>query len=150
VNAVLLKPLPYSSCDRIVGLWHGAPKLGYDQFGISPGIFHLYLTESRVYEAMGLYLRQERTLTEQGEAERVPAIVSTARLFDVIGVRPLMGRTYTEEEAARGGPAVAVVQTMGEVAARSIVRLTFTALTLGVAAVMALLLGAIPRRLRFA
>ena len=109
VNTVLLKPLPYPSSDRIVGLWHGAPKLGYDQFGISPGIFHLYLTESRIYEAMGLYLRQERTVTDHGEAERVTAVVSTARLFDVLGVRPIVGRTYTEEEATSGGPAVAVV-----------------------------------------
>jgi hypothetical protein len=34
VNGVLLRPLPYPDSDRIVGLWHGAPDLGYDQFGI--------------------------------------------------------------------------------------------------------------------
>ena len=37
VNGVLLKPLPYPDSDRIVGLWHSAPDLGYDQFGVSPG-----------------------------------------------------------------------------------------------------------------
>ena len=33
VNGVLLKSLPYPESDRIVGVWHSAPDLGYDQFG---------------------------------------------------------------------------------------------------------------------
>ena len=48
VNGVLLQPLPYPDSDRIVGLWHGAPDLGYDQFGTSPGIFHQYQSENPV------------------------------------------------------------------------------------------------------
>ena len=109
VNGVLLEPLPYPEAQRIVGIWHGAPKLGYNQFGTSPGIFHLYLTESQAYKAMGLYLRQERNLTDDGNAERVPAIVSTPGLFDVLAVRPLLGRTYTEADDRQGSPAVVVV-----------------------------------------
>jgi putative ABC transport system permease protein len=109
VNGVLLKPLPYPDSDRIVGLWHGAPDLGYDQFGISPGIFHQYLTENQAYDAMGLYVAMERSLTEEGDAERVPVTASTAGLFEVLGVQPFLGRTYTEEEATGGGPGVVVL-----------------------------------------
>jgi len=109
VNGVLLRPLPYPGSERIVGLWHGAPDLGYDQFGISAGVFHQYLTENQVYEAMGLYRSWEPNLTDEGQPERVPAVVSTAGLFDVLGVAPLMGRTFTEEEAREGGAAVVVV-----------------------------------------
>ena len=109
VNGVLLKPLPYPDSERIVGLWHGAPDLGYDQFGISPGIFHQYLTENQAYEAMGLYLRMERSLTEDGDAERVPVSATTAGFFEVLAVQPLLGRTYSEEEATEGGPGVVVL-----------------------------------------
>ncbi len=109
VNGILLRPLPYPDSERIVGLWHGAPDLGYDQFGISPGIFHQYLTESQAYEAMGLFLPQERTLTEDGDAERVRGISSTPDLFKVMGVTPLLGRTYDAEEAAEGGSSVVVL-----------------------------------------
>jgi putative ABC transport system permease protein len=109
VNGVLLRPLPYPESGRIVGVWHGAPDLGYDQFGISPGIFHQYLTENQVYEAMGLYVLLERTVTEGSEAERVRATASTAGLFKVLDVQPLLGRTYTEEEATEGGPGVVVL-----------------------------------------
>lgn len=77
VNGVLLEPLPYPQSGRIVGLWHGAPNLGYKQFGISPGIFHLYQSEGHAYRAMGLYRSQERNLTEGGDAERVPVVAAT-------------------------------------------------------------------------
>jgi hypothetical protein len=109
VNGVLLRPLPYPDSDRIVGLWHGAPDLGYDQFGISPGIFHEYREENQVYESMGLYISLERNLTEDGEAERVQATASTADIFQVLGVQPLLGRTYTEDEATEGGSGVVVL-----------------------------------------
>jgi putative ABC transport system permease protein len=109
VNGVLLKPLPYPGSERIVGLWHGAPDLGYNQFGISPGVFYEYSNGNEAYEAMGLYFGLERNLTEDGDAERVPATGSTAGLFDVLGVPPLLGRTYTAEEACPGGAGVAVL-----------------------------------------
>jgi putative ABC transport system permease protein len=109
VNGVLLKPLPYPGSDRIVGLWHGAPELGYEQFGISPGIFYEYRHGNEAYEAMGLYFGLERTLTADGDAERVPAVGSTAGFFDVLAIPPLLGRTYTEVEASPGGAGVAVL-----------------------------------------
>jgi hypothetical protein len=99
VNGVLLRPLPYPDSDRIVGLWHGAPDLGYDQFGISPGIFHQYREENQVYESMGLYISLERNLTEDGEAERVQATASTAGLFQVLGVPALLGRMKRQKGA---------------------------------------------------
>ncbi len=109
VNGVLLRPLPYPHADRIVGVWHGAPDLGYDQSGISPGIFYQYLTENQVYESMGLYVPVERSLTEAGDAERLPVVASTAGLFEVLSVPPLLGRTYSEEEAREGGSALVVL-----------------------------------------
>jgi hypothetical protein len=36
VNGVLLKPLQYPDGDRLVNVWSHAPKLGYDQFPLSP------------------------------------------------------------------------------------------------------------------
>ncbi len=109
VNGVLLRPLPYPHAERIVGLWHGAPDLGYEQFGISPGIFYHYQTENQVYEAMGLFAPTQETLTEDAAAERVQAIATTRGLFDVLGIAPLMGRTFTPDETDEGGPMVVVI-----------------------------------------
>lgn len=109
VNGVLLRPLPYPNSERIVGLWHGAPDLGYEQFGISEGIFHQYQVENTVYEAMGLYLPLSRTLTGEGDPERIQAAAGTHDLFQVLGVQPILGRTFSSEETVEGGPAVAVL-----------------------------------------
>ncbi len=109
VNGVLLKSLPYPESERIVGLWHGAPDLGYSQFGISAGIYYHYLTENDVYDAMGLYFGLERNITGDGHAERVQAVGTTAGFFDVLGIPPLLGRTYTADEARPGGPGLAIL-----------------------------------------
>jgi predicted permease len=109
VNGVLLEPLPYPESDRIVGVWHGAPDLGYDQFGTSPGIFHEYWTQNQVFEEMGLFNFFQANLTEDTEAERVDAVGTNHTFFDVLGVQPLMGRAYGADDDQPDQPGVAVL-----------------------------------------
>lgn len=54
VDTVLLEPLPFPESDRLAGIWHTAPGLGYDQFGISLGIYFQYKDESDALEAVGV------------------------------------------------------------------------------------------------
>ena len=109
VNGVLLKPLTYPESDRIVGVWHSAPDLGYDQFGISPGIFYVYRSENQVYEEMGLYQGFTATLTGDGDPARIEGTRVNFSLFNVLQVSPLFGRTYTQEEDMPGAPNVIVI-----------------------------------------
>ena len=60
VDGVLLEPLPFPESDRLAGIWHTAPGLGYDQFGISPGIYLQYRDESEAFESVGLYRSGQR------------------------------------------------------------------------------------------
>ena len=63
VDSVLLNPLPFPDSDEIVGVWHHAPGLGYDQFGISPGVYFQYLEQNDVFESLALYTGEQRNLT---------------------------------------------------------------------------------------
>src|SRR5690606_12201343 len=50
VNGILLQPLPYPNGDRLVNVWSHAPKLGYDQFPLSPDMFFLYERDNDVFD----------------------------------------------------------------------------------------------------
>ena len=61
VNGVLLKPLPYPDGDRLVNVWSHAPKLGYNQFPLSPDIYFAYERDNQVFEKMALFQRRRAT-----------------------------------------------------------------------------------------
>jgi hypothetical protein len=46
VNAVLLKPLPFKDPERLVGIWHKAPGLGFEEVNQSPALHFTYAAES--------------------------------------------------------------------------------------------------------
>jgi len=109
VNGVLLKPLPYPNGDRLVNVWSHAPKLGYDQFGLSPDIFFVFERDNQVFERMTLFQRRRSNLTDQGAPEVVEAIVTTHTYFDTIGARIAPGRDFTAKDDSPEGARVVVI-----------------------------------------
>jgi predicted permease len=109
VNGVLLKPLPYPGGDRLVNVWSHAPKLGYNQFGLSPDIYFAYERDNQIFEKMALFQRRRANFTDQGTPEVVEAIVASFTYFDTLGVRVDPGRNYTEKEDAPDAERVVVI-----------------------------------------
>src|SRR5262245_9898558 len=81
VNGVLLKPLQYPNGDRLVNVWSHAPKLGYDQFPLSPDLYFTYERDNQVFERMALFQGRRANLTDQGTPEVVAAIAATYTYF---------------------------------------------------------------------
>ena len=50
VRGVLLKPLPFDQPERLVGVWHTAPGLGFPIANQSPATYLTYRDEARVFE----------------------------------------------------------------------------------------------------
>ena len=111
MNAVLLRPLPYSESDRLVGLWHTAPGIGVPLVPQAPGTYALYQS-ARSLEAIGAYGDGQSPVTH-GEptpiTERLPVAGVTASIFTVLRAQPLMGRLFTETDELPGTPRVAVI-----------------------------------------
>jgi predicted permease len=110
VNAVLLRPLPYSEPGRLVSIRTVLPN------GFELGVLGLHILRWREEVASidsieGLYtpMKNTRNLDGPGDPERVETVRLTAGLFDLLGVKPQLGRWFTRAEEQRGAPDVAII-----------------------------------------
>src|SRR5262245_52627459 len=113
VNAVVVRPLPFGSPDRLVRVWHVPPAAqfpGATRFSVSPANYLDWRAQNSVFEQMSIYAPGRATLTGRGqEPESVVEGVVSAEFFDVLGVRPLYGRLFQVGEDEPGSDGVAVV-----------------------------------------
>ncbi len=109
VNGVLLEPLPFDEPDELVGVYHTAPGLGYDQFDLSPDTYTLIRNENDVFSEMALFNSDTVNLTGVGDPLRVSALTTTRELADVLKLDFPLGRGFTLEEDRPGGPQVVIL-----------------------------------------
>ncbi|MCI0538394.1 MAG: ABC transporter permease, partial [Verrucomicrobiales bacterium] len=110
VNAVLLRPLPYRDADRLITIWERNPQQGYDQNMAATGTFLDWKEQSQSFEDMAIFeSNQGLTLTSHGDAEQITATKTSANLFSVLGVNPLLGRSFISEEETTGREQVVIL-----------------------------------------
>ena len=107
VNAVLLRPLPWSEPDRAIMIW--SRWTAFDKTWVSDGEVNGYRKETHTLAEVGAWDDGQVNLTGDGEPERVPAGTITANLFSVLGVTPIRGRAFTPQEDVPNGPRVAII-----------------------------------------
>jgi predicted permease len=109
VDAVFLRPFPYTQSDRMVQLFESAR----DKPSLYGNASFLNFTDWRAatHALSGLVAIAGggANLTMNGEAERVTTVPTTANLFDVLGVRPALGRGFASGEDEPGRAPVAVL-----------------------------------------
>lgn len=109
VQSVLLRPLPYAEPDRIVHVWEEGSAMGFPENTPAPANYYDWKAQSRTLGDMTALMRWAYTLTGDGDAARVEGLRSTAELFPMLGVQPLLGRAFTVAEDRADAPAVAVL-----------------------------------------
>jgi putative ABC transport system permease protein len=105
VNAVLLRPLPFHSPERLVALGQteAADRESLAQFSFRN--FADLRQQTKAFERLAAYYENSLTLTGQGAAVRLRGAVATASLFPLLGASPAMGRAFLPtEDQAGGGP----------------------------------------------
>ena len=107
VNAVLLRPLPWSEPDRAVMIW--SHWTAFDKTWVSDGEVNDYRKETRTLADVGAWDDGQVNLTGDGDPERVSAGTVTANLFSVLGATPIRGRVFTPQEDVPNGPKVAII-----------------------------------------
>ena len=104
VRGVLLKPLPFAESERLVGVWHSAPGLGFPTLNQAPSTYFLYRESGVAFEDIGLWDNTAVSVTGIGEPERVQALLVTDGTLGLLRVEPLLGRRFTREDDVANAP----------------------------------------------
>jgi len=99
LNAVLYRPMPYDQPERLVAIW--ATKSGQPDSLEAPPIAEMvdWKKQDQVFEDIALISHNDAsTLSGLGEPEPTRVQYTTASLFSVLGVKPILGRIFLPEE----------------------------------------------------
>jgi putative ABC transport system permease protein len=109
VDAVLLRPLPFSDPERLVMVWEDATRIGFPRNTPAPANYADWKAQNKVFEELAALDWRSYALTDEGEPEKVEAQAVTANFFPLLGVQPLLGRAFTPEEDKPGTNRVALI-----------------------------------------
>ncbi len=113
VNAVLLRPLPYASSDRVIVVQHALPGLKMSAVNrLTRGMLFTYQRLSNSLEGVGAYQVVSVNVGDERRGsgvERAHASRMTANTLSILGVAPTIGRGFSETEDGPDGPVVALI-----------------------------------------
>lgn len=114
VNAVLLRPLPYPDAELVIMVWMDNRRQGIGEDIHSWPNYVDYRDANKVFTGLAAYRSGGYNVTGgclEGECEpqRISAANTTASLFPVLRVAPVVGRAYTAEEEQPGQDGVVVI-----------------------------------------
>jgi len=98
VEGVLLKPLPYSHPEQLVGVWHTAPGVNIPVLNMSQSLYVLYRDENTVFQDIGLWNDDKVSVTGVGEPEQVQSLRVTQGTLPLLGVHPILGREFSHQD----------------------------------------------------
>ncbi len=108
VEAILLRPLPYTDPSRLVEVfnsYNSSSVANFPKVGLSPGDFADWRGHVTLFLDMAAYTEDgdQFNMTGLGEPQRVRANFASSNLFPLLGIRPIAGRTFLPEEDKVGG-----------------------------------------------
>jgi putative ABC transport system permease protein len=109
VNAVLLRPLPFRSPDRLVRIVFNNPGVGLRDIPFSVPELDDLRTRSGAFEEVTAVGGGSVNLTGAGQPERLKFVVTHPNYFSMLGVIPQIGRLFGPQDFALGFAPVAVI-----------------------------------------
>ena len=109
LNAVLLRPIPFSEPDRLVRIF--STQRG-TILGPSPLDLRDFSAQNHTFENMAVYDVWRKNVSfnsSSTEPEQMRVGLVSAEYFEVLGIKPLMGRLFKEEENRWGNNFLAII-----------------------------------------
>ncbi|MGA2536484.1 MAG: ABC transporter permease, partial [Terracidiphilus sp.] len=114
IDAVMLKPLPFPTADRLVSVESMIAATGHG--GVASYLdFVDWRARNHVVDGMAAFRTGDFTLIGQQEPEHLQGASVSAQLFSLLGVAPALGRSFLpdEDNPAAAGGADAVILSYG-------------------------------------
>jgi predicted permease len=108
IDAVLLRPLPYSDSDRLVWIGESIKGKTTDEVTLTADFLD-WRRQNDLFTAMGAFNFFNRTLTGAGDPLPLRTVKASADLLALLKVQPLLGRNFTRSEDERGHDQVAML-----------------------------------------
>jgi predicted permease len=110
LDAVVLRPLPYPTADRLVYIDHPVPGVEAGaRWHMSVAGYYFFRNNSRALADIAAYNRTEATLVTNDGAERARAAAVSDNFLDVVGARPYLGRDFTAADTRPNAAPVAML-----------------------------------------
>jgi len=113
INAVFLHPLAIEDPSRVVEVFTRDTKtVQSGNFTLTPSSlqnYEDYRDQNQVFTGLAGYFGQGLQWTRNGETQGVPATMTSANYFDVLGVKPYRGRLFAADEDRQLGAGTVVV-----------------------------------------
>ena len=107
LNAVLLRPLPFTEPDHLVRIYE---KMDNGLKGsVSVPNFQDWAEQNTGFTQLAAYQRGSRNLQGTGDPERIQALEATPNFFSLLGAYPLIGRVFNSAIDKPGKAKIAVV-----------------------------------------
>ena len=109
VNAILLRPLPFTNPERMLNLDAYSSIDGGRYPVYSYPNFSDVRAQTKTLEHVAAFTRGRAFLMEGDEPELMTGLDITANMLPMLGVRPILGRNFTAAEDREGGPLVMMI-----------------------------------------
>ncbi len=107
IDAVLLRPLPYSEPRQLVDVYESSQQMPYGS--VSAPALRDWQEQNHVFSQLAAYRTSNVNLEGVLTPERLSAELASANIFTVLGVKPELGRTFLTGEDKHGAPHVVVL-----------------------------------------
>jgi predicted permease len=108
INAVLLRPLPYSEADRLVWIGETLKGNSTEQVTLTPDFLE-WRDHNTAFTGMAAFNPFTRTLTNVGNALQLHTAKASSTLLPILRVQPLLGRNFSQKEDQKGSDHVALI-----------------------------------------
>ncbi len=107
VNAVLLRPLPFKTAERLVFLSEWSQQV--PNMSVSYPNYQDWREQSTSFEQLAAFRSAGYTLTGAGEPERLDTREVSASFFPALGVAPVLGRDFTADDDKPGANRAVII-----------------------------------------